>query len=121
MKAFAVPPEFNDWRLTLGAGAHFGRLGVVLLNLSEALAVTDPAAAVDAARTAAEHLRRAGARDYLAFAITNLAQALLMLGDWETAEEELTQAADSSGRADRGQIACYRAWLAALRGDTATW
>jgi uncharacterized membrane protein len=39
VKAFAVPPEFNDWRLTLGAGAHFGRLGVVLLMAVAVLAV----------------------------------------------------------------------------------
>ena len=47
---------------------------------------TDPAAGAEAARTAAGHLRRAGARDSLAIAIGNLAQALLMLGDWDTAE-----------------------------------
>jgi len=95
-------------------------LGRALLNLADALAVTDPAAAAEAARTAAGHLRPAGHWDYLTFAITNLAQALLMLGEWDTAEEELTQAADSSGQAGRDQIACYRAWLAALRGDIAT-
>jgi len=95
-------------------------LGRALLNLADDLTITDPAAAAEAARTAAGHLRRAGNWDYLSYAITNLAQALLMLGDWDTAEEELNQAADSSGQADRGQIACYRAWLAALRGDTAT-
>ena len=96
------------------------RLGVVLLNLSEALAVTDPAAAVDAARTAAEHLRRAGARDYLAFAITNLAHVLLLLGDWDTAEQELTQAVDSGGLAGIDYLPCYLSWLAALRGDADT-
>ena len=30
-------------------------------------------------------------------AIGNLAQALLMLGDWDTADAELTQAVDSDG------------------------
>ena len=74
--------------------ATTSRLGRALLNLSDALAVTDPAAAAEAARTAAGHLRRAGARDYLAVAIMNLAQALLMLGDWDAAEAELTQAVD---------------------------
>jgi class 3 adenylate cyclase/tetratricopeptide (TPR) repeat protein len=96
------------------------RLGVVLLNLSEALAVTDPATAVDAARTAAEHLRRAGARDYLAFAITNLAHVLLLLGDWDTAEQELTQAVDSGELAGIDYLPCYLSWLAALRGDADT-
>ena len=50
------------------------RLGRVLLNLP-VLAVADPAAGAEAARTAVGHLRRTGARDSLAFAITNLAPA----------------------------------------------
>ena len=94
--------------------------GRALLNLSDPLAVTDAAAAAEAARTAAGHLRRAGARDYLAVAISNLAQALLMLGDWDAAEAELSQATDADGLADNEFLACYRGWLAALRGDSAT-
>jgi len=35
----ALPSDFNDWRLSFGAGAHFGRLGVVLLMAAAALAV----------------------------------------------------------------------------------
>jgi len=95
-------------------------LGRALLNLSDPLAVTDPAAAAEAARTAAGHLRRTGARDYLAVAIANLAQALLMLGDWDAAEAELTHAGDAYGLADHEFLICYRGWLAALRGDIAT-
>ena len=95
------------------------RLGLALLNLADNLAVTDPAAAAETARTAAGHLRRVGDRDALAYAIGNLAQALLMLGDWDAAEAELTQAADSDGLADYEFLACYRGWLAALRGDAA--
>ena len=96
------------------------RIGRALLNLADALAVTDPAAAAEAAQTAAGHLRRAGARDYLAFAITNLVQALLMLGDWDAAQAELTQAADAEGLADIEFLACDRGLVAALRGDTGT-
>jgi len=96
------------------------RLGVVLLNLSEALAFTDPAAAADAAGTAAGHLRRAGARDHLSFAITNLAHVLLLLGDWDTAERELSQAVDSGELAGIDYLPCYLGWLAALRGDADT-
>jgi class 3 adenylate cyclase/predicted ATPase len=96
---------------------HIGR---ALLNLSDGLAVTDPAAAAEAARTATGHLRQAGARHYLAIAINNLAQALLMLGDWDAAEQELTQAADADGLTDHEYLACYRGLLAALRGDAAT-
>jgi len=106
-------------RLATQAGDNV-RLGVVLLNLSEALAFTDPAAAADAAGTAAEHLRRAGARNHLSFAITNLAHALLLLGDWDTAGRELTQAMDSGELAGIDYLPCYLGWLAALRGDAGT-
>ncbi len=106
-------------RLAGQAGDNF-RLGRVLLNLANALVLTDPAAAAEAARAAAGHLRGAGDRDFLAYAITNLVQALLMLGDWDTAEQELIQAADSGRLADHEQFACHRGWLAAMRGDAAT-
>jgi class 3 adenylate cyclase/tetratricopeptide (TPR) repeat protein len=92
-------------------------LGRTLLNLSHVLAPVDPAAAAEAARTAIGHLRRTGARDYLAVTITNLIQALLMLGDWDGAEAELTQAVDADGLADQEIIINQRAWLAAIRGD----
>jgi class 3 adenylate cyclase/tetratricopeptide (TPR) repeat protein len=106
-------------RLASQDGDNFA-LGRALLNLADVQAATDPAAAAEAARAAAGHLRRTGARDFLAFAIMNLAQALVMLGDWDTAEAELTQTADSDGLADQEFLACYRGWLAALRGDAAT-
>ena len=106
-------------RLAEGIGDS-ALLGGALLNLSGALCVTDPAAAAEIARTAAGHLRRAGARDFLAWAIANLAGALQMLGDWDAAEAELTRAADADGLADHEFFACARAWLAALRGDAGT-
>ena len=53
----------------------------------------------------------------LAIAVGNLAQALLMTGDWDAAEAELAQAADADGLAGLEFLACYRAWVAALRGD----
>jgi hypothetical protein len=40
-----------------------------------------------------------------------------MTGDWDAAGAELAQAADADGLADIERLACYRAWLAALRGD----
>jgi hypothetical protein len=43
-----------------------------------------------------------------------------MTGDWDTAEAELAQALDGDGLADIEFLACYRAWMAALRGDTPT-
>ena len=106
-------------RLATQTGDNFS-LGRALADLSDPLTVTEPAAAAEAARAAAGHLRRVGARHYLAFAIGNLAQALVTLGDWDTAEAELTQAAEADGLADNENLACYRGWLAALRGDTGT-
>ena len=93
------------------------RLGRALLNLSDAVTATDPAAGAEAARAAAAQLRRAGTRLHLAFAVGNLAQALLMTGDWDGAVAELAQAADADGLAGLDFLACYRAWVAALRGE----
>jgi class 3 adenylate cyclase len=92
-------------------------LGLALLNLADTVTGTDPAAGAEAARAAAAQLRQAGARHQLAVAVMNLAQALLMTGDWDTAGAELAQAADADGLADVDYLACSRAWLAALRGD----
>ncbi len=103
-------------RLATQAGDNLS-LGRTLNNLSHALAVTDLAAAAEAARTAAGHLRRTGARDSLAFTIFNLSQVLLMLGDWDAADAELAQAADADGLADNEAIIACQAWLAAMRGD----
>jgi len=104
-------------RLATKAGDGFLQ-GRALLNLADALAATDPGAAQEAARTAVGHLRRTGARDYLAFAIVNLVQALLALGDWDAAASELSQAMDTDGPADI--VSCHLGWLAAMRGDAAT-
>jgi len=90
------------------------------LNLSDALVLTDPAAAAETARTAVWHLRRTGAREYLAWAIGNLVQALLMLGEWDAAEQELSQAMEADGLADVEYLTCHRGQLAALRGDAGT-
>ncbi len=95
------------------------RLGRALLNLAVAMELTDPAGAAEGARTAAGHLRRAGARDYLASAVLNLVAALINLGDWDTAEEEVVQAMGADGLGDIEYLACQRGGLAALRGDTA--
>jgi class 3 adenylate cyclase/predicted ATPase len=93
------------------------RVGASLLNMADALAMTDPAAAVEAARTSAKHLRRAGERGFLAYTIGNLVRALLQLGEWHTAEQELTRAVESDGLDDFEYFTCYQGWLAALRGD----
>jgi hypothetical protein len=117
-RAEAVAYVRETARLASQVGDNF-RLGRALLNVSATLAATDAAAAADAARTAAGHLRRAGARDYLATAIVNLADSLICLGDWDAAERELTQATESDGLADIEYLVCTGGWLAALRGDAA--
>jgi class 3 adenylate cyclase len=95
------------------------RLGAALSNLADVLAGTDPGASAEAARAAAGHARQVGNRRGLAFATVNLAMALLMVGDWDAADAELTQAADSDVLAGDEFLACQRGCLAALRGDTA--
>jgi class 3 adenylate cyclase/predicted ATPase len=106
-------------RLATQAGDN-RRAGTVLLNLADALVLTDPAAAAETARTAAWHLRRTGAREYLAWAIANLVQALLMLGEWDAAEQELSQAMEADGLADVEFLTCHRGLVAALHGDAET-
>ena len=66
-------------RLAGQAGDTAG-LGRALLNLSDTVTGTDPAAGAEAARAAAAQLRRTGARILFATAVANLAQALLMTG-----------------------------------------
>ena len=104
-------------RLATQAGDRV-RLGTALVNLADAVTATDPAAGAEAARAAVAQSRQSGARRGLVLAVTNLAQALLMTGDWDAAEAELDTAADGDGLADIEFLACYRAWVAALRGDT---
>jgi class 3 adenylate cyclase len=87
------------------------------LNLADAVTTADPAAAAAAARDAAAHARQVGAPDYLAYAVVNRAEALLMLGDWDAVIAELDQAADADGLASMELFAGYRAWVAVLRGD----
>ena len=106
-------------RLAERVGDSFGA-GRALLNLSDALGSTEPAAAAAAARTAAGALRRTGARRQLAAAIMNVAEALLQTGDWDTASAELTPDVDSDALADLEDLAVERGWLAALRGDHGT-
>jgi hypothetical protein len=49
-----------------------------------------------------------------------LAKALLVLGEWDSAERELSHAADADRLADYERLTRDRAWLAALRGDAET-
>jgi class 3 adenylate cyclase/tetratricopeptide (TPR) repeat protein len=103
-------------RLATEAGDNV-QLGLALLNLADTLATTDPAAALTAARDAGRPLRRSGARDHLGWAIANTVEILMLLGDWDTADADLSGAVDSDGLGDNDFLVCTRALLAALRGD----
>jgi len=109
---------FREAARLAGQAGDAVQLGRALVVLADVVTGTDPAAGAEAARAGTAQLRQVGARHQLATAVANLAQALLMTGDWDTAEAELAQAADADGLADIEFLACYRAWLAALRGDT---
>ena len=61
--------------------------GGALLNLTDVLVVSDPAAAADAGRAAVAHCRRVGNRYHLQAAAGNLIQALLLVGEWEEARQ----------------------------------
>jgi hypothetical protein len=84
------------------------------------MCASNPRAAAEAARSAAGLARRAGNPWGLAMAITNLAGALLMLGDWDAAEREFSEAIGRGLLADYPSLACTLAELKALRGDAAT-
>jgi class 3 adenylate cyclase/tetratricopeptide (TPR) repeat protein len=91
-----------------------------LLNLSWVMGLTDPAAAAETGRDAAAHARQVGNRDILAYAVGNVVEALVILGDWDAAEDELTRAADADGLGQYEYLTRDRAWLAALRGEADT-
>ena len=106
-------------RLANQVGDNF-RVGRAHLNLAYALSSTDTVASAEAARSAAGYLRRVGVLNYLAIAIMNLTDALVLLGEWDVAEAELTQAMESGGLVGNEYLAYQRGWLAVLRGDAAT-
>ncbi|HTC68114.1 MAG TPA: hypothetical protein VK662_00975, partial [Acidothermaceae bacterium] len=88
------------------------------MNLSDVLTATDPPAAADAARTAADHARRNGDREMLAVAQTNLVGALVAMGEWSKADEVLVTSADE-GLDDHPYVRAYVGMMAAMRGNAA--
>ena len=85
-------------------GNDIGALARSFLNLADVLNVTDPEAAAEAARTAAGHARRHGDREMLAVGVANLAAAMLIMGDWDQAEQAIANVADD-GLEDHPYIA----------------
>jgi class 3 adenylate cyclase len=104
-------------RLAEQSGAS-GASGRAQLNLSDVLILDDPSGAAVAARSAVDTLRRIGDKDGLTFAITNLAAALIAVGDWPAAADALTGSAEDDGLQDGEFLRLYRALVAALVGDT---
>ena len=96
---------------------------IAKLNLANVLRVTDPAASAVAARAAVERARQLGNQYDLASAVSNLAVALVLTGDWDEAERELRHSAEfdgfEPGSAELAYSSMYRLVLPALRGDRA--
>jgi tetratricopeptide (TPR) repeat protein len=90
-----------------------------LINLGDTLTTTDPAAAAEANRAAMTHCRRIGARDSMGIAQANLIQALLLTGDWITAEQVYSSGASEDGLGDDPWLAFSAALLFAFTGDRA--
>jgi hypothetical protein len=99
------------------------RWAIAMLNLANALRVTDPAASAVAARGAVERARQLGNRYNLSAAVANLAVALLLTGEWDEAERVVRNSAQSDGfepgSVEFVYIAMYGIVLPALRGDRA--
>ncbi|HEX3335519.1 MAG TPA: adenylate/guanylate cyclase domain-containing protein [Jatrophihabitans sp.] len=91
-----------------------------LLNLSNMLHAVDPPAAAAAARAAADHARRVGARGNLTIALNNLVYAVFESGDWDEADAVLAHAMHADGLDDEDILRSALAVLAALRGDVET-
>jgi tetratricopeptide (TPR) repeat protein len=90
-----------------------------LINLSAVRPIADPVESSAAADEGMEVSRRIGARDYLAYAYANRVYALLLIGDWQTAEADLRHAVEIDGLDDSDVLLSVRSMLPALQGDSA--
>lgn len=103
--------------LAEGAGDGLA-IGRALTNLSAMLLGVDPAAAAEAARKGVEYTRRVGARVRLAVALDNLVVALLLIGRWDEAADEVSRWAHEDALAGSHDLQTLHAIVAALRGET---
>jgi class 3 adenylate cyclase/tetratricopeptide (TPR) repeat protein len=104
--AYLAERAGDTWTVSLALG-----------NLSGGQLTRDPEEAATNARAAIEHSRRIGNRRTLALATTNLAFALLLLGDWDGAAQWL---GEPTGLDDPPEIRgrpALQGCLSALRGD----
>ncbi len=113
--AEAVGAYREGIRLAERAG-ELGTAGLGLLNLSDVVASTDPVAAADAARIAAEHSRRTGQRYMLGIAVSNLVVALMEIGNWDEAQTIIDESLQGE-LAGSELLRSVSGWLAGLRGD----
>src|SRR5262249_27173673 len=95
-------------------------LGRAYLNKSTLYLSLDPAEAAVAARAAADHSRRVGARSLLAVSAMNLVNALMLGGDWDGADALITDAVEDDVIGDTDPVMLVRMLLSALRGDVTT-
>ncbi len=101
-------------RLAERAG-DYGTLSTAQVNLADVLVRSDPQAAAEAARSAAAHARRTGARASLGMAVGNLATALIEVGEWDEAEAVVRDAREVD-HLDHIFVHALAGWLAGLRG-----
>jgi hypothetical protein len=94
-------------------------LADALGNLSGGQLTRYPDEAATSAKAAVEHSRRIGNRRTLALATTNLAFALLLLGDWDGAAEWLGEPTGPDEPPEMRSRPALQGCLAALRGDVA--
>ena len=106
-------------RLAGGAGDSL-RQARALFNLADLLTRSDPFAAADAARAAADLLRRTGAVKQLDVAVSNEVEALLIAGEWDRADQVLHDAIEVDRLGYLGYTDSDASILAALRGDPET-
>ena len=103
-------------RLAERAG-DYGQLAVAQRNLADALPRTgDLLGAAEAARSAAAHARQTGQRNSFAFAVGNLAIALMELGEWDEAYAVLSEALEAE-HLEHEAVLARAGWLAGLQGD----
>jgi class 3 adenylate cyclase/tetratricopeptide (TPR) repeat protein len=93
-------------------------LADALGNLSGGQLTRHPDEAATSAKAAVDHSRRIGNRRTLALATTNLAFALLLLGDWDGAAQWLGEPTGVDEPPEMRSRPALQGCLAALRGDT---
>jgi class 3 adenylate cyclase len=104
--------------IAAGCGA-VGLRGLALGNLAGVLLAADPMGAREAATTALEQCRLAGARLRLSAALVNLILANLQLGDWDEVRQVIERSIREDGLGDDEDLKVFHAMFLALKGNAA--